>query len=96
MRNTSCKKIFSGALGLLFILLGLYITQIISLTAKAYAMTASEAKFTQLETTNKTLQSNRAKNLTMQNFSALAVKLGFEKITTISYIQTVGTSVAKR
>ncbi len=90
------KKLFFLSAATIFFLVGLYIVQINSLTAQAYATTSLKKELITLQETNKNLQSNVVKSFSVQNVATLASQLNFQKVDQVSYVQVLVGSVAKR
>ena len=77
------------------LLLSLYIVQVNLLTGSAYHISSLESQLKELRESNKSLERTYMQAIQLRNLDELASIMGFEKISSVSYIKVIDTVVAQ-
>jgi type II secretory pathway component PulM len=89
------KLLWGSGLFLVATLVAVYILQINALTALAYHIADNEDRLQQLKEQHTDLQAQVRQSATLSDLEQLAFELSFEKISSISYVRVLNTSVAQ-
>ena len=77
------------------LLLALYTIQVNLLTGSAYHISSLESQLQEMRESNKSLERTYMQTIQLRNLDEIASIMGFEKISSISYIKVIDTVVAQ-
>ena len=89
------KILWVTAILLVGLLLTLYIIQVNLLTSSAYNISSLQSQLTEVQESNKSLERTYMQSLQNRDLDNLAQSMGFEKISSISYIRVIDSAVAQ-
>ncbi len=77
------------------LLLGLYVVQVNLITGSAYSISSLEGQLKELGESNKSLERTYMQAIQLRNLDEMASLMGFEKISSVSYIRVIDSAVAQ-
>ena len=89
------KILWVIAILLVGLLLTLYIIQVNLLTSSAYNISSLQSQLVEVQESNKSLERIHMQSLQARDLDSLASDMGFEKISSISYIRIIDSAVAQ-
>ncbi|HEA84484.1 MAG TPA: hypothetical protein ENI04_00695 [Candidatus Wildermuthbacteria bacterium] len=89
------KLVWAATILLIGLLLALYIVQVNLITGSAYNISSLEGQLKEFRESNKSLERTYMQAIQLRNMDEMASLMGFEKISSVSYIRVIDSAVAQ-